>query len=134
MLYIKKSVIPGAGLGLKTSKSIKRGEKIVEYKGRIYSWEKCLNRAYDQDKEGYVFYINKDVCIDTYDFPENLARYVNDAEGYNRIKGLENNSEYSIEGKKVFIVATKDIKPHSEIFAPYGKDYWEDFDPDDDED
>lgn len=134
MLYIKKSLIPGAGLGLKTSKAIRLGEKIVQYKGKVYTWEKCLKRAYDNDKEGYVFYINKNVCIDAYDFPENLARYANDAEGYYKVKGLTNNSDYIIEGKKVFIVATKDIPAHSEIFAPYGIDYWEDFEPDDDDD
>ncbi|KAA0210361.1 MAG: hypothetical protein OZ913_02485 [Ignavibacteriaceae bacterium] len=134
LLFIKKSNIPRAGLGLYTSKKILKGEIIAEYQGKIYSWDKCLERAYDEDKEGYVFYIDKEHCIDAYDYPESLARYANDAEGYYRVKGIKNNSEYITKNGSVFIVATCDINSYSEIFTPYGEQYWEDFEPDDDMD
>jgi SET domain-containing protein len=133
MLYIKKSTLPNCGLGLFTSVDIKKGEFIVEYKGDIYTWKKCIKRAAEEDKAGYVFYINKNYCIDAYDFPLELARYGNDAEGIRRKKGVKNNSEYLVKGKRVYIVSQKKIKAHSEILVPYGKDYWDEFEESDDD-
>lgn len=85
-------------------------------------------------RKDMFFYIDKEHCIDAYDYPESLARYANDAEGYYRVKGIKNNSEYITKNGSVFIVATCDINSYSEIFTPYGEQYWEDFEPDDDMD
>ena len=38
-LVIKKSTIPGAGKGLYTKKPIKKGNRIVEYKGKVSTWK-----------------------------------------------------------------------------------------------
>ena len=127
MLYIKKSKLPKCGLGLYSSEDIAKGESIVEYVGDIYTWKKCIERAAEEDKAGYVFYVNRNHCIDAYDFPMELARYANDAKGLRRKKDVTNNSEYIVKGKRVFIVSKKKIKAHTEILAPYGKDYWNEF-------
>jgi len=133
MLYIKKSTLPRCGLGLFSSVDIEKGEYVAEYKGEIYTWKKCIERAAEEDKAGYVFYVNRNYCIDAYDFPLELARYANDAKGLRRKKDVTNNCEYLIKGKRVYIVSKKKLKAHTEILAPYGKDYWDEFEECDDD-
>lgn len=123
-LIVKKSQLPNAGKGLYTSKAIKKGEQIIEYKGEIIDWKEYEKRV-AEDKDGYLFFINKKVCIDAYDTPQHKARYANDAHGLSRVKGLKNNAVYDTVGDKCFIVATRDIKPGEEIFVNYTKEYWD---------
>jgi hypothetical protein len=124
MLVIKKSQIPGAGKGLYTTKPIKAGSIIVEYTGEIITWKEYLKRV-EEDKDGYLFYINDDKCIDAYNHPEAKARYANDAEGLIRVKGLTNNAQYEIIDDRAYIVATTDIPAGSEILVDYSPEYWE---------
>jgi hypothetical protein len=54
-----------------------------------------------------------------------LARYANDAKGFTKVEGIKNNSFYEMRGKRVFIVARKNIPEGSEILVGYGKEYWD---------
>jgi uncharacterized protein len=120
-LYVKKSTIPNAGMGLFTKKFIPKGTRIVEYKGRRSTW----NEVKDEDgKNGYIFYINRNNVIDGLPYKSALARYANDARGLVKIKGLLNNSDYIVDGVRAYIESKKDIPAGSEIFVDYGKDYW----------
>ena len=123
-LYIKKSTLPGSGKGLFTKKKIKKGTRIVEYKGEILTWKEVKKLA--DDRNGYVFYINSKRCIDAFNYTKALGRYANDAKGLSRVKGIKTNSEYVVGNgkKKCYIEAIKDIPAKSEIFVEYGKDYW----------
>jgi SET domain-containing protein len=123
-LIVKKSKLPNAGKGLFTTKSIKSGSKVIEYKGEIITWKQYKVRV-DNNEDGYLFFINKQVCIDAFPTPQYKARFANDAEGLSRIKGVKNNSEYEIFGNKCFIVAKRDIKAGEEIFVDYTKEYWD---------
>jgi hypothetical protein len=124
-LKVKKSLIPGAGKGLFTTTPIKKGERIIEYLGEIIDWEEYERRV-ERDEDGYLFYINKNVCIDAFNTPEHIARFANDAAGITRVKGLTNNTEYIIEAKKrCFIIAKRNIKAGEEIFVSYTKEYWD---------
>src|SRR4051812_35047268 len=123
MLYIKKSTLPGAGKGLFTDSFIKKGSKVVEYTGDIITYAEYGDRV-EHDRYGYLFYINKNRCIDAYNHPEALARYANDAKGFGQHKHLSNNSKYEIIGNRCYIVAFRDIKPASEILVGYGTEYW----------
>ncbi|AYB29889.1 SET domain-containing protein [Chryseolinea soli] len=120
-LYVKKSTIPNAGKGLFTKKFIPKGTLIVEYKGRRSTWAEVKD---EDGKNGYIFFINRNNVIDGLPYKSALARYANDARGLVRIKGLLNNSEYSVDGVKAYIESKKDIPAGSEIFVDYGKDYW----------
>jgi len=42
-LHVKKSSLPGAGMGLFTKTFIPKGTNIVEYKGRISTWKEVNN-------------------------------------------------------------------------------------------
>src|SRR4026209_562250 len=121
-LCVKKSGIPGAGKGLFTKEFIPKGVRIVEYKGKRTTWREVKD---DDGKNGYIFYINRDNVIDALRARTTLARYANDARGIVRIKGVLNNSDYVIDGKKVFIESSKDIPANSEILVDYGKEYWQ---------
>lgn len=123
-LYVKKSTLPDAGKGLFTRKKIKKGTRIVEYKGEILTWKEVKKLA--DDRNGYVFYINNKRCIDAWNYKNALGRFANDAKGLGRVKGIKTNSEYVVgkDKKKCYIEAIKDIPAKSEIFVEYGKDYW----------
>jgi uncharacterized protein len=123
-LKIKPSQLPDAGKGLFTDKPIKKDAKIIEYKGEIIDWKEYEKRVLE-DKDGYLFYINKKKCIDAFSTPEHMARYANDAGGLRKIKGLKNNAIYQIFGEKCFIVAERDIAAGEEIFVDYTKEYWD---------
>ncbi|MBS1647882.1 MAG: SET domain-containing protein [Bacteroidetes bacterium] len=123
-LLVKKSQIPNSGKGLYTNKELKKGSKIIEYKGEIIGWKDYRARV-DKDEDGYLFYFNKNRCVDAFHTPQYKARYANDANGFTRVKGLKNNSQYEIHDEKCFIVATRDIKKNEEIFCDYTKEYWD---------
>lgn len=121
-LYVKKSKLPNAGKGLFTKAYIPKGSLIIEYKGKITTWE---NAYHDDGKNAYIYYINKNHVIDAKGDKGMLARYANDAKGLKRLKGISNNCSYTIINKKVFIKAFKDIAPYEEILVGYGKTYWD---------
>jgi hypothetical protein len=121
---IKTSTIPGAGKGLFTNKPFKKGERVIEYKGEIIDWKEYEKRV-KEDKDGYLFYINKKLCIDAFATPQHKARFANDAMGLTRVKGLKNNSSYEIVGEQCFIIADKDIAAGEEILVSYTKEYWD---------
>ncbi len=122
-LLVKRSRLPKAGKGLFTTTAIKKGTKVIEYKGEIIKWNEYKERV-ARNQDGYLFYISKQLCIDAFQTPQYKARYANDAEGLSKIKGVRNNCEYKIEGSKCYIFTRRDIKAGEEIYVDYTKDYW----------
>jgi len=120
-LYVKKSTLPNAGKGLFTKVFIPKGERIVEYKGKITTWKDVKD---DDGKNGYIFYVKRYHVIDALPTKKPLARYANDARGLTRIKGVTNNCDYITDGLKAYIESKKNIERGSEIFVDYGPDYW----------
>jgi len=120
-LYVKKSTIPNSGKGLFTKKFIPKKTKIVEYKGKISSWKDVKD---EDGKNGYIFYVNRNHVIDALRVKSALARYANDAKGLSKIKGIVNNCDYVLDGKRAYIESKRDIPAKSEIFVDYGNDYW----------
>lgn len=120
-LYVAKSTIPAAGKGLFTKVDIKKGTLIVEYVGKIQPWKEVKEEV-DND---YIYYINSKHVINARPVMDALARYANDGEGREKVKGISNNSKYSRKGLRVFIKAVKDIAAGDEILVSYGDEYWE---------
>jgi SET domain-containing protein len=123
-LKVRESQLPGAGKGLFTDKPIKENTKIIEYRGEVINWKEYEKRV-AEDKDGYLFYIDKHNCIDAYPTRQYKARYANDAEGLTRKNGLSNNASYQVFNNKCYIVAERDIAAGEEIFVDYTKDYWD---------
>jgi uncharacterized protein len=121
-LVVKTSTLPGAGKGLFTTEFIPKGSRIIEYKGRITTWKDVVN---GKVFNGYVYYINRNHVVDAMKRLKSLGRYANDARGLTRVKGINNNTIYVVEKKKVYMEAIKDIPAGGEIFVSYGKEYWD---------
>ena len=121
-LRVRSSTLPGAGKGLFTTKFIPKGTRIVEYWGKITTWKEV---AHDEGSNGYIFYVKRSHVIDARFCPKSIARYANDARGLQKVKGIRNNSEYEIEGLRVYVDAIRDIPAGSEILVDYGREYWQ---------
>ena len=121
-LYIDTSTLPGAGKGLFTKEPIKKGTRIIEYKGRVTTWKDIVDSGIFN---AYVYFMKKNHVIDAKNYIKAKARYANDARGLTKIKGITNNAEYVVEDGRVFIHAAKNIAAGGEIFVAYGKEYWD---------
>ena len=114
---IKKSKIDKNGLY--ASCNIKKGTKIIEYKGKIISVNKSkTDPKFDNEKAIYLFNINKRFDLDG-DFKFNTARLINHS--------CDPNCEVFGEGLKVWVYAMKDIRKGDELSYDYGFSYDENF-------
>ncbi|MBY0432792.1 MAG: SET domain-containing protein-lysine N-methyltransferase [Cyclobacteriaceae bacterium] len=120
-LLIKKSTLPGAGLGLFAKKRFRKGDRIVEYKGRRLPWREAKK---EDGHNGYLLRLNRTTAIDAQPYKKAMGRYANDAAGLSRIAGKRNNAEYLTYGDQCFIEATRTIRKGDEIFVSYGRDFW----------
>jgi SET domain-containing protein len=120
-LRVQKSRLPGAGKGLFTTRPIKKGEYIVEYKGRICTWKEM---KHEDGYNGYLMFLSTRTVIDARLALKTYGRYANDARGLARVKGLRNNSAYVQTGRKCFIEATRNILAGEEILVHYGDAFW----------
>jgi uncharacterized protein len=121
-LRVKKSQIPKSGKGLFTTCAIRKGQRIVEYKGRLHKWKDI---KYQDASNGYLLYMTSQAVIDAR-ASKSFGRYANDAAGLSRVDGLKNNAEYLYEGKRCYIEAKRFIAAGEEIFVAYGREYWSD--------
>ena len=121
-LVIKRSTLPAAGKGLFTKKTIAKGTRVVEYKGKITTWKEVDD---DNGKNGYIYYINRNHVIDAKPFSKTFGRYANDANGLKKLRLVKNNARYVIDNLRVYIEAVKDIPAGGEILVRYGKEYWD---------
>ena len=102
---IKKSKIDKNGLY--ACCDIKKGTRIIEYKGKIItSKESETNPKFDNCKAIYLFNINKRFDLDG-DYKFNTARLINHS--------CDPNCEVFGEGMKIWIFAMKNIKKNEEL-------------------
>jgi SET domain-containing protein len=121
-VIVKKSGLPFAGKGLFAREFIPKGTRILEYKGKITTWKDVEHN--DGDNR-YIYYVKRHHVINAGRHTGSLARYVNDARGLQRVKGISNNADYTEEGLRVYIESSKDIPAGAEILVAYGKEYWD---------
>ena len=114
---IKKSNIDNRGLC--ANQDIKKGTRIIEYKGKIITRKKAEeDPKFDNDKAIYLFNINKRYDLDG-DFNFNTARLINHS--------CDPNCEVTGSGLKVWVYAIKNIKKGDEFSYDYGFSFDEDF-------
>ena len=114
---IQKSKIDNNGLY--ASKDIKKGTRIIEYKGKIISTKlSAINPKFDNSKAIYLFNLNKRYDLDG-DFKFNIARLINHS--------CDPNCEVLGEGLKVWVYAMKNINKGDELSYDYGFAFDEDF-------
>ncbi len=114
---IKKSKIDKNGLY--ANKDIKKGTRIIEYKGKIISINRSANDPkFDNEKAIYLFNINKRYDLDG-DFKFNTARLINHS--------CNPNCEVTGVGLKIWVSAIKDIKKNEELSYDYGFSFDKDY-------
>ena len=114
---IKKSNINKRGLC--AASNIKKGTKIIEYKGKIISVKKAeMDPKFDNDKAIYLFNLNKKYDLDG-DFKYNTARLINHS--------CDPNCEVDGVGLKLWIYSIKDIKKNEELTYDYGFSFDKDY-------
>lgn len=121
-LYLKRSLLPGAGKGLFTKTDIPKGKIIVQYKGSVHKWKDI---KHEDGYNAYLFKINNNVVLNAKNYLKSYARYANDARGFSKIVGLRNNAEYLVKKNECFIISIRKIHKGEEILVPYGKKYWD---------
>ena len=114
---IKKSKIDKNGLY--ANQDIKKGTKVIEYKGKIITAKQSENNPkFDNEKAIYLFNLNKRYDLDG-DFKFNTARLINHS--------CNPNCEVYGEWYKVWIYALKDIKKGDELSYDYGFSFDKDY-------
>ena len=114
---IKKSKIDKNGLYANCN--IKRGTKIIEYKGKLVTVKNSeKDPKFDNSKAIYLFGINKKYDLDG-NFSFNTARLINHS--------CEPNCEVFGEGLKVWVFAMKNIKKGEELSYDYGFNFDQDY-------
>ena len=115
--WVRKSTNPAAGKGLFSKVTIKPGDTIGHYTGKILSDKQAEEEPYVSS--AYMLWVCKDCNILGEGELSNYTRFINhDEEGNGRIVT-------STRWKKARIEATKIIRPGEEIFYNYGDYYWE---------
>ena len=115
--FRKKSGINNLGLFAKTD--IKKGEKVIEYKGRKFTHKQVEeDDRFDNSKAIYLFTLNERYVLDG-DTKTNIAKYINHS--------CDPNCEVDIINGKIWIIAIKDIKKGDELSYDYGFGYDADF-------
>ena len=154
-LTLRKSNIPGAGLGLFALKDFDVKDTVAEYNGRIidHKTHEALDSGYSIKYTGALSEPeSKWKYIDGSSTQTGLGRYANNCRRRNRDAGqcgtiprppkkdgtprppkqTENNTKISVNhnrtGNRATLKATKKIKAGEEIFTSYGPGYWKDDD------
>jgi uncharacterized protein len=121
-LYTKQSQIANSGKGLFAAITIYKDEIIAIYKGKILSNKEAEEKA-KKGKDIYFINLLNGSIMDSMQ-SKCFAKFANDASGFS-ISDFKNNAKIALDEKgNVCLIATKNIKPESEIFCSYGKPYW----------
>ena len=109
-LRVKRSL---AGLGLFAYSPITKGACVIEYKG------KTLTKKEDEESNSlYLFLVSKTKTIDGA-ARGNTARYINHS--------CRPNCEIETWGRRVWVMAKRNIKPGEELGYDYDTDYFDEY-------
>lgn len=116
---VRKSGIPKAGLGLFALKTFKKGDKVVEYKGERLTVDEYDRRYHHEAMGSYGIQLDEKHVLDARKTTSGLGRYACDYHGSRK----QPNVEYLIDGDdRIWLTATRTIKPGDEILADYGEE------------
>ncbi|HEX5372456.1 MAG TPA: SET domain-containing protein-lysine N-methyltransferase [Aquabacterium sp.] len=102
------------GKGVYAIRPLQAGDKVLEYRGEIITWQEALDRhPHDPAQPNHTFYFHLDDghVIDG-KHKGNSAKWINHS--------CEPNLEADQQGDRVFLYALRDIEPGEELFFDYG--------------
>lgn len=108
---VRQSTVHGRGVYAVVP--IKKGERVLEYKGEIITWKEAIKRPpHDPDQPHHTFYFHLDdghvIDAKTSCAP---AKWVNHS--------CDPNLEACQDGNRVYLEALRDIEPGEELFYDY---------------
>ena len=121
----KKKIVarlsPIHGNGVFADELIRKGERIVRYKGEVRTHADVDEAYADIDENGhtFLFTLNDDYVIDG-NVDGNVARWINHSCAPNCEAVQEENTKGKPHKDKVFIEAIRDIQPGEELTYNYG--------------
>lgn len=112
---------PIHGNGVFATELIKKGERVVRYKGVLRTHDEVDEMYGEEDENGhtFLFTLNDDYVIDANE-EGNIARWINHSCDPNCESMIEENANGKSHKDKVFIEAMRDIKPGEELTYNYG--------------
>ncbi len=114
------------GNGVVAIAPIKKGEDIVEYKGRIISHDEADNQYHGDVGSGhtFLFTLNEDWIVDA-NVRGNIAKWINTGCEPNAVAFIHSEDKKDPDPKKdrVIIEALRAIKPGEEIIYDYGFEF-----------
>lgn len=115
----RDSVIHGRGVF--ATRKIKKGERIIRYKGKLRSHEDVDTIYGELDESGhtFLFTLNDDYVVDA-NLDGNVARWINHSCAPNCESSIEENAKGKRHKDKVWIEAIRDIKKGEELTYNYG--------------
>lgn len=125
-LKISKSKLPDAGLGLYTTKTRGRNEKVTEYSGKVLSEEQADS---ENPNNLYLLQIGRNKVIDASNPKEiGLGRWINDCRTIDRrnnnCRGQNTKFAHDRRNNKVNIKTNRRIQKNEELYIPYSRSYW----------
>ncbi len=121
----KKKIVarlsPIHGNGVFADELIRKGDRVVRYKGEVRSHSQVDEAYGDIDENGhtFLFTLNDDYVIDA-NVDGNVARWINHSCAPNCEAVLEESAKGKPRKDKVFIEAIRDIQPGEELTYNYG--------------
>lgn len=118
---IEARLSPIHGNGVFATAAIKKGERVVRYKGTLRTHDEVDQEYGDEDENGhtFLFTLNDDYVIDA-NTGGNIARWINHSCKPNCESEIEENAKGKRHKDKVFIHAMRDIKAGEELTYNYG--------------
>lgn len=110
----RESMIPNAGLGLFASEDFKSGAFLGEYIGKQLTTSQ-KDQLYDKSN---LFKVSDNLFLDPSD-DTMLMRYINHCFEKEKL-----NVNFVVEGDKVNVFTTRDIRTGEEFYVSYGQSYW----------
>lgn len=109
------------GNGVFATADIKKGERLVEYKGAIRTHAQANKMHYGDVGSGhtFLFTLNEKYIIDANE-GGNVARWLNHSCSPNCIAFVHGHESGDLKKDRVFIEALRDIKPGEELTYNYG--------------
>lgn len=118
---IEARLSPIHGNGVFAKEPIKKGERVIQYKGVLRTHEEVDAEYGDEDENGhtFLFTLNDEYVIDA-NKGANIARWMNHSCKPNCESEVEEDAKGRKDKDRIFINALRDIKPGEELTYNYG--------------
>jgi len=118
---IEARLSPIHGNGVFATEAIRKGERIIRYKGALRTHDEVDEEYGDEDENGhtFLFTLNDEYVIDA-NVDGNIARWMNHSCDPNCESEVEEDHKDRRHKDKVYILALRDIRAGEELTYNYG--------------